>query len=587
MFGGEPGRVAECDECYRSGDCGTDTSFLLPTQLAVRVFSAYPDRPLRTRARAVICDGQVQVPEVRHTVPRKRGPTQPVHGVVASGDPAGWTVAELRSHLEERDISSSEVVTSLINRIELVDHAGASVRSVLAISEDAVVTARARDSERLSGVIRGPLHGIPILVKDNIDTATGAATTAGSLALQATIPSDDAWVVQRLRAAGAIVIGKTNLSEWANFRSRRSSSGWSAVGGQTRNPYVLDRSPGGSSSGSAAAVAAGFAPLAVGTETDGSILCPAALCGVVGIKPTVGRVSRTGVVPISFTQDTVGTFARSVADASILLAAIAMPDPADLATMSAKSVPFSGTVARGADGLRGTRIGVVREDHWGYSAASDALLEAALAQISAAGAILVEPADIRTITALRESHDERLVLLHEFKVGVERYLRGRISPTGTGPRSLSDLVAFNQIHPDRELAWFGQDIFVEAEATAGLEVPMYRRARARGLHRARTMGIDATLAEHNVVALLAPTLGPAWCIDLVNGDPPHRNGFKAAAIAGYPAITIPVGITSGLPVGLCLIGSAWDEGRLTEIAAGIESALQVRMIPTFLSSVPQ
>jgi len=510
-----------------------------------------------------------------------------------SSDPSPTTaevaslgVAELRRRFEAGETSSVEVVNRLLERIEAVDRNGPKLRSVLAVADDALETAAQLDQERANGRVRSPLHGIPVLVKDNIDTAGGALTTAGSLALATGRPAADAWVIRQLRSAGAVVLGKTNLSEWANFRSEHSSSGWSGCGGQTRNPYVLDRSPSGSSSGSGVAVAAGLAPLALGTETDGSILSPASVSGVVGIKPTVGRVSRGGVVPISSTQDTVGPMARSVADAAELLEVISGPDPADAATRVRRGGRFELARPLSAAGLKGMRLGVARSEFFGHSSAMDRLVEEALAVLADAGAVLVDPANIPTSTALRESRDEFTVLLTEFKVGVEAYLRARHATDPSVPESLAELIRFNSDHAEQELPWFGQDIFVEAEKTSGLQDPAYRRARARGLRRSRAQGIDAALIEHRVSALLVPTNSPAWSIDLVNGDSSSTAyGPRIAALAGYPAITLPLGLVSGLPVGISLIGAAWEERHLIEVAAAVETILQVTMRPAFLAEV--
>jgi amidase len=504
----------------------------------------------------------------------------------ATSEIASLGVAELRRRFEARELTSVELVTVLLQRIEAVDRTGPSLHSVLAVSDDALEVAAQLDAERASGRVRGPLHGIPVLVKDNIDTATGALTTAGSLALATTSPGTDAWVVRRLRSAGAIVLGKTNLSEWANFRSRHSSSGWSGCGGQTHNPYVLDRTPSGSSSGSGVAVAAGLAPLALGTETDGSILSPSGVSGLVGIKPTVGRVSRTGVVPVSASQDTVGPMARTVADAAELLGVISGPDPADPATRARRGGQLQNVATLGPSGLRGVRLGVARSEFFWQSARAEALVEDALAVIAAAGAIMVDPANLPASAALRQSSDEMTVMLTEFKVGVEAYLRTRHTPGSDVPRSLAQLIEFNASHSAEELPWFGQDLFIEAEDTGGLEDPGYRKARARGWRRSRAQGIDAALSQHEVTALVAPTTSSAWCIDLVNGDSRTAgSGYKAAAIAGYPAITLPIGLVSGLPIGISLIGRAWDERRLIEVAAGVEVALKVALRPTFLSAV--
>ncbi len=500
---------------------------------------------------------------------------------------ASLGVAEIGRALASGRLSSAELVAGLLRRLEALDRGGPHLRSVLAVDERAEAEAVARDAERRRGQLRGPLHGVPVLVKDNCDTATGAATTCGSLALTTTRPAADAACVARLRTAGAIVLGKTNLSEWANFRSTHSASGWSAVGGQTRNPHVLDRSPGGSSSGSGAAVAAGLAPLAIGTETDGSILCPAAFCGVVGIKPTVGRVSRSGVVPIAASQDTVGPLARTVRDAALLLDAVAGRDPADPATRGRRAGALATAAATlEPPQLAGVRLGVARAVHFGYSQRADRLVEAALAELRAAGVVVVDPADIPTARWLRDSPDELTVLLHEFKDGVEAYLRQRPGEPDACPRSLEALIAFNRRHGDTELRWFGQELFEQAAATNGLADPGYRRARARARRRAGRGGIELALSTHTVEALLVPTMGPAPCTDLVNGDAHGGAGYQTAAVAGTPAITLPIGTTDGLPVGLTLLGAAWDEARLVALAAAVERQLAVRLAPAYLPSVP-
>jgi amidase len=515
---------------------------------------------------------------------RRPGTTEDPDPVTA--EVAGLGVAEVRLRLEAGEMTSVELVTQLLARIEAVDRQGPALHSVLAVADDVLEIAARLDAERMGGRLRSPLHGIPVLVKDNIDTATGAPTTAGSLALAATRPRDDAWVVRQLRSAGAIVLGKTNLSEWANFRSSHSASGWSGCGGQTRNPYVLDRSPSGSSSGSGVSVAAGLAPLALGTETDGSILSPAAVSGLVGIKPTVGRVSRAGVVPISSTQDTVGPMARSVADAAELLAAISGTDPADPATRVRRGGRLELGGALGAAGLRGMRLGVARSEFLLHNSRAQLLVDEALAAIRSAGATMVDPANITTSAALRGCDDEEIVLQTEFKVGVEAYLRTRHLHDGDGPRSLAELIEFNSGHSERELPWFGQEIFIASERTTGLGDPAYRRARARGLRRSRAQGIDATLIQHGVSALVVPTTGPAWSIDPINGDPGTiAYGPKLAAVSGYPAITLPIGLVSGLPIGISLIGTAWDERHLIEVAAGVEAALNVALRPSFLTTV--
>lgn len=497
-------------------------------------------------------------------------------GTDPSPDTTGLAYLDLAScqaALRSGDLSSVELTETLLRRIEAIDSGGLRLRSVIAVDEAAVEEARRCDEERSRGGAVGALHGIPVLVKDNLDTAGSLATTAGSYALaeRSCQPARDAPAVARLRAAGAIVIGKTNLSEWANFRSDHSSSGWSALGGQCLNPHVLDRSPGGSSAGSGAAVAAGLAPLAVGTETDGSILCPATLCGVVGIKPTVGLVSTTGVVPISSSQDTVGPLARTVSDAAAMLSVLA--EPGRNAAL--------GTAAR--DGLRGVRLGVPRKVCFGYSNWADSAVERVLHQLADAGAELVDPADVDTIEELGESEDELLVLLHEFKAGIDEYLRARPGDPGDCPRSLGELIRFGEDHLDTELAVFGQELFERAQATAGVEAPAYREALDRSQRLAREEGIDATMARHRLDALVAPTMGPAWCIDHVNGDRSGGACFSVSAVAGYPSISLPIGDAFGLPLGICLMGGAWSEPTLIRIAAAVEEIVAGETRPRFLA----
>jgi amidase len=489
------------------------------------------------------------------------------------------SVTESRGLLERGEARSVEIVEALLRRIGEADRAGPELRSVLALCPDALEVAHRMDQERRQGVVRGPLHGIPVLVKDNIDTAGSEGTTAGSLALAMTKPTSDAVVVQRLRKAGAIIIGKSNLSEWANFRGKRSSSGWSATGGQCRNPHSLNRSPGGSSSGSGAGVAGGFAPLAVGTETDGSILCPAAVNGIVGIKPTVGLTSRTGVVPISSSQDTVGAMARRVADAAALLSVLAGgpdgDDPLDPITSTRPAeVPADYRAFCDFNGLEGARIGVPRQHYFGYSSKADALVEAALDVARKAGSVIVDPADVPTAKSLAKGKDELTVLLHEYKAGLEKYLATRPAHDGQ-PRTIGEIVEFNEAHATEELAFFGQELLVAASELGDLESPRYLKARARNLRKARGRGIDAALQDANVDVLAFPTMGPAWCIDHVNGDSLAGAGYQAAAIAGYPAISVPIGKVSELPVALCLVGTAWSEPTLIRIAFALEQRLML------------
>ncbi len=433
------------------------------------------------------------------------------------------------------------------------------LHSVVAIDPGARDEAGRLNLERREGRVRGPLHGTPVVIKDNID-ASGLATTAGSTALLENRPALDAPVVAALRAAGAVVVGKANLSEWANFRSTRSASGWSAVAGLTANPYALDRSAGGSSSGSAAAVAAGLVPIALGTETDGSILCPASLCGCVGVKPTVGSVSCKGVVPISATQDVVGPIARTVRLAAAVLDAIAGSD--HLAAVEA-----------GVDALR---VGLPRSTGWDQRADVSDLCEAAAAALGRAGAVVVE--DVHLALPATLDDDEMEVLLHEFRVGVDTYLREH---PGAGPRSLEDLIAHNAAEPS-EVAYFGQDLFEKAARTGGLEDDRYLRARQRCRRAGREEGIDAALARRELDALAVPSYMPAWKSDLVCGDPRELySPAQLSAVAGYPALTVPVGMVAGLPVGLTLLGTAHSDAVLLRLGAAVEAALDPLPSPTF------
>lgn len=471
---------------------------------------------------------------------------------------------------------------ALLARIDDIDCSGPTLRSVIRVNPRAEAEAEELDAEADAGRRRSPLHGMPVLVKDNIDTAGPMGTTAGSFALAEDSPRRDAPLVTRLREAGLVILGKTNLSEWANFRSTGSSSGWSAVGGLCLNPHALDRSAGGSSSGSGAAVAAGLAPLAVGTETDGSILCPSALCGVVGIKPTVGLINGRGIVPISHSQDTAGPIATTVADAAALLSILASTPYEDNLVTHTPAVPGRHahqdyTQFCQPDGLRGARIGVPRKGLWGYSAAADALAEQAVELLASHGATIVDPADIPSYDALASSEDELTVLLTEFKVGIEAYL----ADSERAVRSLEDLVAFNTAHAETELAHFGQEIFERALQTNGLADPAYQRARETCLRLGRSEGIDAVLSRHELDALVAPAYPPAWKIDLVNGDPRLGSCTQTAAVAGYPAVTVPCGTVDGLPVGLAFLGTAWSEPTLIRLAYAYETVRGPAPRPTF------
>ncbi len=479
----------------------------------------------------------------------------------------GWeeaTLADLSAALHEGALTARTLTEAYLARIEALDRAGPELRSVIEVNPDALGIADALDDERRGGRVRGPLHGIPIMVKDNLNSADGMRTTAGSLALLQSRPRRDAPVLARLRGAGAVPLAKANMSEWANFRSTRASSGWSARGGQCCNPYALDRSPCGSSSGSGVAVAANLCAAAIGTETDGSIVCPSSLCGVVGIKPTVGLVDAGGIVPISRTQDTAGPMARTVADAAIVLAAIA-----------SRPLEVGGDV----DALRGTRIGVAR-NLAGFHEKVDRVFDEALEAMRAAGAALIDPVDVAHASELEEPEWE--VLLYEFKAGVEAYL-GTLE--GEAPRTLADLIVFNETHPDEELPHFGQNLFEKAEAKGPLSEAAYVEALETCGRLSRDEGLDAAFAASGVDAIVAPTGGPAWLIDHVNGDHYVGGNSSPAAVSGYPSITVPMGFAAGLPVGVSFLGRAWSEGRLLDLASGFERATRARRPPRLLPTI--
>ena len=486
------------------------------------------------------------------------------------------SIAQLQERMAENRLTSRALVDAYLRRIAEIDDAGPTLNAVIEINPEARREAEARDAERRAGRVRGPLHGIPVLLKDNID-AVPMVNSAGSLALAAHRPKQDAFLVERLRDAGAVILGKTNLSEWANFRSTRGTSGWSARGGQTRNPYALDRNPCGSSSGSGVAVSANLAAAAVGTETDGSILCPAAVNGVVGIKPTVGLISRSGIIPISVSQDTAGPMARSVADAAALLAAMTAADPADPTTGAAPSAKPDYLAALDPQALQGARIGVLRKAT-GYHPGVDAEFERALATLRAAGAELVD-VEIATDGTWRQA--EYAVLLHEFRDGIGRYLAGSGAPVA----SLEALIAFNRSQAAAEMPWFGQEILEMAQAVGPINAPAYLEARVNARRLAGAEGIDATLTANRLVALVAPTTGPAWVTDPVNGDHFAGAGYGAAAVAGTPSITVPMGHVHGLPVGLVLLGPAWSEARLIGFAHAFEQRQRARTAPQFLPTI--
>jgi amidase len=490
------------------------------------------------------------------------------------------TLESLQQGMESGKYTSRALVEKYLLRIAVIDKHGPTLGAVIEVNRDALTIAGELDQERRAKGARGPLHGIPVLIKDNIATDDKMQTTAGSLALVGAKVAKDSHVATRLREAGAVILGKTNCSEWANFRSTHSTSGWSGRGGQTRLPYALDRNPSGSSSGSGVAVAANLCAVAVGTETDGSIVSPSSSNGIVGIKPTVGLVSRSGIVPISHTQDTAGPMARTVADAAALLGVLAGIDPSDVTTADAKGhIEKDYTRFLDANGLRGARIGVVRK-YAGYNDHVDRLLEAAIGVMKRAGAVIVDPVDVPTIGKFDDA--ELQVLLYEFKADLNAYLAHLET---SQVRSLKDVIAFNNHHEDMEMRYFGQELMLQADAKGPLSSPDYKKKLADCRRMTRTEGIDAVMAKNRLDALIAPTGNPAWPTDLINGDHFTGSSTSLAAVAGYPNITVPMGDTFGLPVGLSFFGRAWSEPTLIKIAYSYEQATRLRSAPKFLPSL--
>ncbi|MBI3490945.1 MAG: amidase [Acidobacteria bacterium] len=495
------------------------------------------------------------------------------------------TIAELQQRLQSGRETARSLVEKYLARIDAIDRQGPALHSVIETNPDALSIADQLDAERRSRGPRGPLHGIPILIKDNIATADRMMTTAGSLALAGVKPPTDAFIVERLREAGAVILGKTNLSEWANFRSTHASSGWSGRGGQTKNPYALDRNPSGSSSGSGAAAAASLSAVAIGTETDGSIVSPSNNNALVGIKPTLGLLSRTGIVPIAHSQDTAGPMARTVADAVAVLGAMTGSDPSDPATSESATKGLRDySKSLDAAGLKDARIGVVRNRLFGYSPAADAIAEAALAEMKKQGAVIVDPANIPTLGRFDDTELE--VLQYEFKADLNKYLAwlGPAAPV----HSLKDVIAFNDAHRDQELAYFGQELLVQSEEKGPLSSAKYRKALAKDHRMSRGLGIDAVMTKDTLDALVAPTGGPAWVIDLVNGDGGTATApgpSTVTSVAGYPHITVPAGYFRGLPVGISFFGRAWSEPTLIKLAYAYEQATKHRRPPTFAATV--
>ena len=529
--------------------------------------------PLAATMALALLAGCATAPVTTHGLAVSPAPSTDPLGIVEAD------IATLSGRMRRGELSSVQLTRAYLDRIAAIDDAGPHLNAVIELNPEALVEAAARDADRARGDLRGPLHGIPVLLKDNID-ATPMVNSAGSLALATHRPKTDAPLVVALRAGGAVILGKTNLSEWANFRSTRSTSGWSARGGQVRNPYVLDRSPCGSSAGTGAAVAASLAAAGVGTETDGSILCPAAVSGLVGLKPTVGLIGRSGIIPISSSQDTAGPMTRSVADAATMLAVlVAASDPADAATRDAP--PRSGVEYLGAlrvDSLLGARIGFLHKSGVNDQPDVSAALERAIATLRGAGATVV---NVEMSNAGKWDDAEFTVLLTEFKHGLDAYLRDSNAPV----QSLADVIAFNTAHAGQEMRFFGQEIFEQAQAMGTLAAPGYLAAARKARQLAGPDGIDALLTRHRLDALVAATTGPAWPIDPINGDHFTGAGYGAAAVAGTPSLTVPMGDAHGLPLGLVFMGAKWSERRLLALGYAFEQLTRARTAPQFRATI--
>jgi len=495
------------------------------------------------------------------------------------------SIAEIQAAMKAGRLDAESLVKMYLARIETIDRNGPTLRSVQEINPDAIPIARALDEERKAGRSRGPLHGIPVLLKDNIATADKMETTAGTLALVGARPREDSTIAHRLRQAGAIILGKASMSEWAYFKSTPGSSGWSARSGQARNPYALNRTPCGSSSGSAIAVAASLVTVSIGTETDGSIICPAGVNGVVGIKPTVGLTSRAGVIPISVTQDTIGPFGRTVADAAAVLGALVGADQRDPATQASFGKAQTDYLKYlELNGLRGARLGVPREGYFGYSPKADALVNQAIETLRQGGATIVDPVKIPNFDRAALTSAELVVLLYEFKAGVNAYLAS-VAP-GAQVRTLDDVIEFNKRNTRENMPYFGQELLVRAQAKGDLTEAEYLEALEKCRRLAGKEGMDAIMDELSLDALIAPTTTPAWPVDLVNGDQFRGSSAKSAALVGYPLVSVPAGFAQGLPVGITFMGRAWSEPTLIKLAYAYEQASKARRPPQYNAATP-